>query len=159
MVQILMKKIRNAFKSMKSNCECRNAFKGFGVNLDDLPGGGVLVGSSDTVANGNFRSGDLKLSDAERERAIPHTNTGRAFTVNTKEADPRPKIFFSHDAYSGLWEFSDPNRNLRRAFAHELMHAGNIPGMPSWLPFTDDLSYLNGWWYKPYSDLLDKCGE
>ncbi len=155
-------KIRKSFESMKNNCECRKAFEGFGINLDDFPGGGVVVGSSDTVANPSFRNGDLRLSDSEREHAIPHVNAARAFTVTTTDADPRPKIFIGPDAYLDRWSpFSDPDRNLRRAFAHELMHAGNIPGRPSSWPFTDDLSYADNWWPwpRPYSNLIKQCGN
>jgi RHS repeat-associated protein len=152
-------KIRKAFEDMKNSCECRKAFEGFGINLDDVANHGILVGSSDTILNSKYGDDVLGLSGIERGNATPHVGSAKGFTVTTTEADSRPKIFLGPDSYSDRWTpFSDPNRAFRRAFAHELMHAGGIPGKPIWWPFTDDLSYLNGWWKKPYSDLIDKCG-
>ena len=141
--------LENAFKDMLTNCECRQAFTDMGVDLGDVWNKGVLIGSDSLISDSGISDAQVKLTAQERAKARPLVNNNNAFTATNSGFDSRPHIFFGIAAF---------NEGLRRVLAHELIHAGGVPGQKPggfWEALGwDDLDYLN----PKYRFLLQKCG-
>jgi hypothetical protein len=119
-----------------------------------------LIGDGSALTDSSIPSKDFRLTDDERAQLKTHLGAKAVTTFPGQTVDPRPHIFFNSTAARTAWGGYGDRDSLRENFAHELMHAGGIPGQKlSYFGsfFQHDLSHLNGYFDRPFSRLLSNC--
>jgi len=155
--------IEDALKDMLKDCNCRQAFQDVGVDLGQVWTNGVIVGGGSLLTDPSRSGQELRLFPDERGNAVNKIVGARGITIRGSRFDLRPHIFFSYGGRHDTNLFGSDRCYFRETLAHELIHAGGVPGVdPTKLGAffgEDDLSYLNGWFSDwRYSRVLKACG-
>jgi hypothetical protein len=138
--------IARILRGFLNDTPCRDAFQQVGVDLTQLMQYGLVIAPADTL--GATSSEDLTLTDDAKRTGqrlvddwhVPAFTTTNFAGMPPSVTDGKPHIFLNQRAFSGGEDY------LKQVLAHELIHAGGLPGKrPGWLGRLtggQDLDYL-----------------